>query len=108
MKTNTRYILTATGVAAGLFLIGATANALGSDNTVASAPIGSGVVLPSASADPSAAPSLVQVEYAENTDPSVAPLPDPIVQTGGWATAPATGGMGGDDDHGSDGGAGDD
>jgi len=110
MKTNTRYILTATGVAAGLFLIGATANALGADNTVTSAPIGSGVVLPSATTNPSAVPSLVQVEYAENTDPSVAPLPDPVVQTGGWGTAPATGGIGGDDDngHGRDGGSGDD
>lgn len=104
MKTNTRYILTATGVAAGLFLVGATANALATDNTATSAPIGSGVVLPSASADPSAAPSLVQVEYAENTDPNAAQIPATVVDTGGWSTGPATGtggGVGDDDgDHG--------
>jgi hypothetical protein len=100
MNTNTRYILTATGVAAGLFLVGATANALATDNTAASAPIGSGVVLPSASADPSANPSLVQVEYAENTDPSIAPV---VLPDTGWATGPATGaGSVGDDDHGTD------
>ena len=104
-------MLTATGVAAGLLLVGATANALASDNTAASAPIGAAVVLPSASANPSTAPSLVQVEYAENTDPSVAPVPDPVVDTGGWATAPASGGgSGGDDIGGDDGdhGSGDD
>jgi hypothetical protein len=93
VKTNTRYTLTALGVAAGLFVVGATANALASDNTAASAPIGSGVVLPSASANPSAVPSLVQVEYAENTDPSTAPIPATAVDTGGWSTAP-TGGVG--------------
>jgi hypothetical protein len=91
MKTNTRYILTATGVAAGLFLVGATANALATDNTATSAPIGSGVVLPSASAAPSASPSLVQVDYAENA----AAIPAPIVDTAGWSTGPATGGVGG-------------
>jgi type IV secretory pathway TrbL component len=101
MKTNTRYILTATGVAAGLFLVGATANALAADNTATSAPIGSGVVLPSASADPSATPSLVQVEYAENTDSNAAQIPATVVDTGGWGTGPATGAGGGvgDDDH---------
>jgi len=106
MKTTTRYMLTATGVAAGLFLVGATANALAADNTAASAPIGSGVVLPRASADPSTAPSLVQVEYAENTDPGAAPLPTPVIDTGGWGTAPGTGGAGRDDDSGHE--AGDD
>lgn len=99
MKTNTRYILTATGVAAGLFLVGATANALASDNTATSAPIGSGVVLPSATTDPSTTPSLVQVEYAENADPSAAPNSAVVVDTGGWSTDPANGGgVGGDDD----------
>src|SRR5512143_2014132 len=98
MKTNTRYILTATGVAAGLFLVGATANALAADNTTTTAPIGAAVVLPSASSDPSAAPSLVQVEYAENTDATTTPVPGPVVDTAGWGTAPAgAGGVGGDD-----------
>lgn len=98
MKTNTRYILTATGVAAGLFLVGATANALSSDNTVASAPIGSGVVLPSATTDPSASPTLVQVEYAENANSSASTADPSVVTTGGWGTAPG-GGAVGDDDH---------
>ncbi len=98
MKTNTRYILTATGVAAGLFIVGATANALAPDNTATSAPIGSGVVLPSASADPSASPSLVQVEYAESTDHSSSPVDPVVLPDTGWTTGPATGtGVGGDD-----------
>jgi hypothetical protein len=94
MKTNTRYILTATGVAAGLFLVGATANALSSDNTAASAPIGTGVVLPSATTTPSASPTLVQVEYAENANASTAPADPSVISTGGWGTATASGAVG--------------
>jgi hypothetical protein len=94
MKTNARYIITTAGIAAGLFTIGATANALSSDSTAAPDPIGAAVVLPSASADPSASPSLVEVEYAEGVDPSPVVLPDAT-----WSTGP---GSAGDDDDDSD------
>lgn len=107
MKTNARYIITTLGIGAGLFTVGATANALATDNTAAPAPIGSAVVLPSASADPSASPTLVEVEYAEGSDasPTLVVLPDT-----GWSTGPATGpgsvgdddGDDRDDDHGTD------
>jgi hypothetical protein len=100
MKTNTRYILTATGVAAGLFFVGATANALSSDNTTASAPIGAGVVLPSATTDPSASPTLVQVEYAENANSSTASTDPTVISTGAWGTAPGGSGVGGDHESG--------
>ena len=92
MKTNARYIITTLGVGVGLFTVGATANALATDNTAAPAPIGSAVVLPSASADPSASPTLVEVEYAEGSDasPTLVVLPDT-----GWSTGP---GSAGDDD----------
>ncbi len=100
MKTNTRYMITAGGVAVGLFAIGATANALTTDDTAASNPIGSGVVLPvsstSSTPSPSATPSVIAVEYAEpsdSTDPTNVP---PAISTGGWATGPAT--AVGDDD----------
>lgn len=102
MKTNTRYIITTAGVAAGLFAIGATASALSSDNTATSDPLGVGVVLPSASTGPSASPSLVEVEYAENEE-STLPSVDPIVlDDTGWSTGPATGPGSVDDDHDDD------
>ena len=93
MKTNTRYIITTAGIAAGLFAIGATANALSSDSTTTADPIGEAVVLPSASATPSASPSLVEVEYAEHTEPSESPV---VLPDAGWTTGP---GSAGDDDH---------
>ncbi len=101
MNTNARYLITAASVAAGLFVVGATANALSSDNTVTTDPIGAGVVLPSASADPSASPTLVQVEYAENTDHTTAPVDPVVLPDTGWSTGPVTAGVG-DDDHGTD------
>jgi type IV secretory pathway TrbL component len=103
MNTNTRYILTATGVAAGLFLVGATANALSSDNTATNAPIGAGVVLPSATTDPSASPTLVKVDYAENGGSGTATTDPTVISTGGWGTAPG-GSAVGDDDHDSESG----
>ncbi len=122
MKTNSRYIMTTLGVAAGLFAIGATANALSSDTTATAEPIGSAVVLPSASADasasPEASPSLVQVEYAENSDTATEPVapavldtvPPAILGTGGWTTSSGGAGTGslsgpggaGDDEFGDD------
>jgi hypothetical protein len=95
MKTNARYIITTAGIAAGLFAIGATANALSSDSTATVDPIGAAVVLPSASADPSASPSLVEVEYAEHTEPSPVVLPDTTWTTGSGTAAD-------DDDHDDD------
>lgn len=95
MNTNARYIITTAGIAVGLFTIGATANALSSDNTATPAPLGAGVVLPAASADPSASPSLVEVEYAEHTAPSPVVLPDT-----GWSTGSGT--AADDDDHDDD------
>ncbi len=109
MKTNTRYIITTAGVAAGLFAIGATASALSSDNTATSDPLGVGVVLPSASVDPSAStgpsasPSLVEVEYAENEESTLPPVDPIVLDDTGWSTGPATGPGSVDDDHDDDG-----
>jgi hypothetical protein len=100
MNTNARYIITTAGIAAGLFTIGATANALSSDNTATTAPLGAGVVLPAAAADPSASPSLVEVEYAEHSDPSTGPTGAVVLPDAGWSTGAGT--TAGDDDHGDD------
>jgi hypothetical protein len=102
MKTNTRYLITATGVAAGLFAIGATANALTTDNASTPDPIGTGVVLPvAAEPSPSASPSVVEVEYAEPTEPSESPDVPAVLDTGGWATGSGSA-VGDDDGHESD------
>jgi phosphopantothenoylcysteine synthetase/decarboxylase len=99
MNTNARYIITTASVAAGLFAIGATANALSSDNTATPDPLGAGVVLPSASADSSASTSLVEVEYAEQSEPSIEP-DDVVLPDAGWSTG--AGSAGDDDDDDSD------
>ncbi len=101
MKTNTRYIVTAAGVAVGLFAIGATANALTPNDTATSEPIGTGVVLPvAADPSPSSSPSVVEVEYAEAAQPSPTNEPTGVPYTGSWTTGSGT--AVGDDDHESD------
>jgi len=99
MKTNTRYLITATGVAVGLFAIGATANALTTDNAATTDPIGTGVVLPvAAEPSPSASQSVVEVEYAEPAESPDPSIPPAVLDTGGWATGPGTA-VGDDDGH---------
>jgi len=89
MNATSRYILTASAVAAGLLAVGATANAIaGSDDPVA--PIGDPVVVPSS---PALSDDSDQVE--EIPQPSPSDLVSPNLERGGWATSP---GSAGDDD----------
>ncbi len=80
MNTNTRYILTATAAAGGLFFVGATANAIVGDNKPASATIGEAVEVPAAEVTPDVtvgtAPEVVEA-------PEVLDLDDGL-DTGGW------------------------
>lgn len=98
MNTTTRYILTATAVGAGLLTVGATANAIASGGTSADS-IGTPVVLPSSDpvALPSTSPEEVDIPGAADLD-DLSPSPTGVLDTGGWATAPA--GSGGGDDEG--------
>lgn len=100
MNTTTRYILTATAVGVGLFTVGATANALGGSGGPAPDPIGDPVVLPSASSlGGNSSLEAVNAPSADDLDdPAATPTPTGVLDTGGWATAPAGSGTGDDDD----------
>ena len=74
MNSSTRYILTATVVAGGLFFVGATANAIVNRGEAADETIGEAVVVPTAAASDE---TNADDETTEVVDPSVAVVPSP-------------------------------
>jgi hypothetical protein len=104
MNTTTRYILTATAVGVGLFTIGSAANALGGSGGTIPDPIGDPVVMPSAPSVGGSSLEEVDVPGAKDLDDLAAsPTPTGVLDTGGWATAPAGSGPGDDDsEHGAE------
>ena len=86
MNTNSRYILTATAVGAGLLVVGAGANAISSENGAsANEVLGDPVVVPSTSATPADTPDApVVTETPEVVDLEPEDLVIGGLDDGGW------------------------
>ena len=98
MNATSRYILTATAVGAGLFTLGATANALASAPGPGTHAIGNPVVLPSSDPLPNpstSTPVEVSIPAAQDLDDPNGTSSTPTTGTG-WATTPSTGTRGDD------------